>query len=72
MEKIVAPNINVVKRGVLIGFAAKLGSGSSGILIGRNLSRSLALPIVTTEVVGTPQMVFTNPIITIHVNMTSN
>jgi hypothetical protein len=38
VETIVAFNIDVVRRGVLIGFATKLGSGSGGILIGRNLN----------------------------------
>jgi hypothetical protein len=36
-----------------------------------NLSRNLALPTVTTRVVGTLQMVFTNSIIN-HVNTTTN
>jgi len=70
VETIVALNINVVKRGVLIGSATKLGDRSSGILVVRNLNRSLALPTTTTRVVGIPQMVFTNPIIIIHVNRT--
>jgi len=34
--------------------------------VGRNLGRSLKLPTINTGVVGTPQMVFTNPIMTIH------
>ncbi len=63
------PNMDVVRRGVLIGFIAKLGNESSGILVGRNLSRSLTLPTTTIGVVGTLQMVFTNPIMTTHVNM---
>jgi hypothetical protein len=70
VETVVAPNIDVVRRGVLIGSATKLGNGSSGISVIRNLSRSLALPTTTTGVVGIPQMVFTNPITTLHVNMT--
>ncbi len=41
----------------------------SRVLARRNLSQSLKLPTITTQVVGTPQMVFTNLIITIHVNM---
>jgi hypothetical protein len=63
--------MDVVKKNILIGFATNLGSGLGGILIGRNLSWSLALPIITTRVVGTPQMVFTNPIMTTHVNKTT-
>ncbi len=31
-------NINVVRKGVLIGFIAKLGSESHGVPAGRNLS----------------------------------
>jgi hypothetical protein len=35
---IVVPNMHVVKRGVLIGFATKLGSKSGGVSTRRNLS----------------------------------
>jgi hypothetical protein len=38
VETIVTPNMDVVKRGILIGFVAKLGSGSGGVLTGRNLN----------------------------------
>jgi hypothetical protein len=34
------------------------------------LSRSLRILVAITGVAGTPQMVFTNPIMTTHVNMT--
>ncbi len=68
----VAPNLNVVRGGVLIGTTTNLGSGLGGISTGWNLNRSLILPKVTTRVVRTPQMVFTNPIMTTHVSMTSN
>jgi hypothetical protein len=68
MEMIVAPNIDVVKRDILIGFATNLGNGLSGVLVVRNLSQSLVLLAITTRVVGTPQMVFINPITTTHVN----
>jgi len=68
VEMVVALNINVVKKVVLIGFVSKLGSGLGGVSARRNLSRSLALPIAITRVIGTPQMVFTNPIMTTHVN----
>jgi hypothetical protein len=49
VEMVVTPNIDVVRRGILIGFVAKLGSGSSGISVVRNLNRSLALPKTTME-----------------------
>ncbi len=38
MEMVVAPNMDVVRRGTLIGFVTNLGNGSSGVLVGRNLS----------------------------------
>ncbi len=69
---VVAPNMDVAKRGILIGFVAKLGSGSNGVLARRNLNRSSTLPTIITRVVGTPQMVFTNLIMTIHVNNIAN
>ncbi len=50
----VAPNTNVVKGGILIRYVTNLCNGLGGILAGRNLSRSLTLPIVTTRVFGTP------------------
>jgi hypothetical protein len=49
-----------------------LGSESSGVSTIRNLNWSLALPTTIIRVVCTPQMVFTNPITTIHVNRTTN
>ncbi len=64
--------MDVIKRGVIIGSATKLGSGLGGILAERNLTRSSALPITTIGVVGTPQMVFINPIMTTHENKTIN
>jgi len=70
VETIIEPNIDVVKRGVLIGFVTKLGSGSNGVSIRRNLSRSLGLPTSTIRVVGIPQMLFINPIMAIHGNKT--
>ncbi len=54
--------------GVLIGYATKLGSGSGGVLVGRNMNRSLVLPSTTTKVVSIPQMVFINSITTTHGN----
>jgi len=41
-------------------------------LVRRKLSGSMTLPTATTRVVGTPQMVFTNPIMTTHVNRIEN
>jgi hypothetical protein len=66
------PNINVVKRGVLVGSATKLGSGLGGILAIRNLNQSLTLRATTIKVINTPQMVSTNPITTTHVNKITN
>jgi hypothetical protein len=53
VEIIVAPTMDVVRRGTLIGFVAKLGNGLSGVLVGRKLNGNLALPIVIIRVVGT-------------------
>jgi hypothetical protein len=60
--------MDVVKRGVLIGSIAKLGNGLNGVLTRKKLSGNMTLPITTIGVVGTFQMVFTNPIMTTHVN----
>jgi hypothetical protein len=68
VEIVVEPNIDVVKRGVLIGFVAKLGSRSGGVSTGRNLSQSSTLPAATIRVIGIPQMVFTNSIMATHGN----
>ncbi len=46
METIVAPNIDVVKRGVLIGYTTKLGSRLGGVLVVNNLSQNLTLLII--------------------------
>ncbi len=72
VEMVVAPNINVVKNEILIGFVANLGSGSSGVSARRNLNQSLTLLTTTIGVVGTPQIVFINMITTIHVNKATN
>ncbi len=72
VETVVVPNIDVVKRGVLIGFATKLGSGSGGVLARRNLNWSWALPTATIKVIGIPQVVFINLIMAIHGNMITN
>jgi hypothetical protein len=68
---VVAPNMNVVRRGVVIKPTTNLGHGSGRFSMGRNLNGSSGLPIVIIGIVGTPQMVFTNPIMTIHVNKTT-
>jgi hypothetical protein len=68
VETVVAPNIYVVTRGVLIGSTTKLGNKLSGISTKKNLNQNTTLPIITIGVVGTAQMVFTNPIMIIHVN----
>jgi hypothetical protein len=60
--------MNVVKRGLVIEFVTNLEGGSDGFLTRRNLNRSSRLLASNTRVVGTPQMVFTNPIMTTHVN----
>jgi NH3-dependent NAD+ synthetase len=72
VETLVAPNIDVVKKEVLIGYATKLGCGLGGVSVISNLNRSLTLPTITNGVVGIFQMVFTNSITTIHVNMIAN
>jgi hypothetical protein len=72
MEIVVALATNFVKGGVLIGSATNLGYRSKGVSAGRNLSKSSGILVTTIKVVGTPQMVFTNPIMTTLVNMTAN
>ncbi len=69
-EMVVAPNMGVVKRGILTKFVAKLGSGLGGVLTRRKLSGNLILPTTTTRVFRTSQMVFTNLTMIIHVNRT--
>jgi hypothetical protein len=53
----------------LIRCVAKLGHGLGGVSVGKNLNWSSTLPTTTIGVVGTPQMVFTNLIMT-NVNRT--
>jgi hypothetical protein len=38
VETVVGLSIDVIKRGKIIGYVAKLGSGLGGILVRRNLS----------------------------------
>ncbi len=51
---VVAPNMNVVKRGVIIKSIINLGCGLSGFFMERSLSRSSRLLSMNTGVVGTP------------------
>jgi hypothetical protein len=72
METIVAPNTDVVRKGMVIRYAINVSHGSSEFSTGGNLNKSSKLPIVSIGVFGTPQMVFTNPIMTIHVHKTTS
>jgi hypothetical protein len=65
---IIKPNTNIAKRGVVIGSIVNLDHGLGRFLANRSLSRSL--PIANIKVVGTPQMVFTNPIMITHEHKT--
>jgi hypothetical protein len=71
VETIIAPNMDVVRKGVIIESATNLGRGLGGLFTRKKLTRSSGLPIANTGVVGTPQKVFTNPIMTTHVNKTT-
>jgi len=46
--------MDVVRRGILIGSAAKLGSGSNGVLARWKLSGSMTLPTTIIGIVGKP------------------
>jgi hypothetical protein len=72
MKMVVVPNMNVVRKGIVIESVINLGCGLGGFLAKRNLSRSLKLPTANTRVVETPHMVFTNPIMTTHIHKTIN
>ncbi len=72
VETFVAPTMDVVKKGILIGSTTQLGSGLGGVLTWRKLSGNTTLPIATIGVVGTSQMVFTNLIMITHVNRIIN
>ncbi len=67
-ETVVAPTMDVVKRGVLIGSTTKLGNGSNGVLARKKLNVNMTLPITIIRVVGTLQMVFIDPIMITHAN----
>jgi hypothetical protein len=64
VEMVVEPNIDVVRRGVLIGFITKLGSRLCGVSARRNLNQSSHYQQLLLE------LVFTNLITTIHGNRT--
>jgi hypothetical protein len=51
---VVAPNMTIVRGGILIRYVTNLGHGSGRISIGRSLSRSSGLPTITIGIVGTP------------------
>jgi hypothetical protein len=70
VDTIVVPNTNVVRKGVVIRYVINLGCGSCEFSMKRNFSKISGLPMVNTRVVGTPQMVFINPIMTTHVHET--
>jgi hypothetical protein len=46
--------MDVARRGILIGFTLKFGSGSYGVSIGWKLNGNTTLPITTTKDIGTP------------------
>jgi hypothetical protein len=70
VETIVTPTMDIVKKGILIGFVEKLGSGLGGVLTRRKQNGSTTLLTTITKVFGTFQIVFTNLIMTTHVNRT--
>jgi hypothetical protein len=70
VETIVAPNTHVTRRGRIIGSIINLSRGLGEFFTRRNLNRSLGLLAENIGVVGTPRMVFTNLITTIHVHKT--
>jgi hypothetical protein len=51
VETFVAPTMDVVKRGVLIGSTTNMGSGLDGVLVRRKLNESTTLPIAIIGVV---------------------
>jgi hypothetical protein len=68
---VVASSVNVARRGIIIGSVVNSSHGLGGLSMRRNLNRSLRPPTMNTKVVGTPQMVFINPIMTIRVHRTT-
>jgi hypothetical protein len=53
VEMVVAPIMDVVKRGALIRSITKLGSGLCGVSTKKKLNGSTTLPTTITKVVGT-------------------
>jgi hypothetical protein len=54
VETVVAPNINFVRNGILVGSATNLGHGLGGVSAKRNLSKSSRILISTIRIIGTP------------------
>ncbi len=72
VEIVVAPNTNFVRGGIFIRFVMNLDCGLGRVLERRTLNRSYELLTETIGVVGTPKMVFTNLIMTTHMNKIVN
>jgi hypothetical protein len=68
MDTIVEPNMNVARREIIIGSVVNLDHGLGGFFARKSLSKSLGLLAINIKVVRTPQMVFTNIIMTTHVH----
>jgi hypothetical protein len=68
MEIVVVPTTYFVRSGTLIRPTTNLGYGLGGVSMKRNLNRSSGILVAIIGIVATPHMVFTNPIMTIHVN----
>jgi hypothetical protein len=54
MEMVIMPNMDVVKKGVVIESITNLCHGLGGFFIRKFFTRSLGLAIANTGVVGTP------------------
>jgi hypothetical protein len=70
LDMVFEPNTNVSKKGVIIRFVINLDRGSNRFSASMNLNRSSGLLTTNIGVVGTPQLVFTNPIMTTHEHKT--
>ncbi len=68
METVLAPNTNVVRGGLLIGFITTLGSWNGETIDKKEFEYEFETISKNIEVVGTPQMVCTNLIMITHVN----
>jgi hypothetical protein len=49
---VVAPNTDVIRKGIVIGFATNLGRGLGRFSAKQNLSRSLGLSITNFKLLG--------------------